>query len=157
MGVRPPNPQRPIPIADPGPEEQPLFTKCSTLIQESKDLLKQYSDLNNVKVDTSSRDKLLSTLAREQDAIDEAIKAGRRVAQAEIRVLLGFTDNALIENSHQGSNVLKAGAQEAQAKARARGEIVDGSKTEKWGVVAAETVKTFARMSKVAGADQMLE
>lgn len=102
-----------------------------------------------MRVDTSSRDKLLKTLAKEEDAIDEAIKAGRRVAQAEIRALLGFADTEAIENSEQGGKVLKIGAQDIQLKAREKGENVDEKKAERWAVVAAETVKAFGKMSKV--------
>lgn len=157
VGVKPVHPQLPFPIENLFPENQPLFTKSSTLIQGSRNLLKEYSDLASLHVDTSSRDKLLDTLAREGTDVDAAIKAGRRVARAEIRALLGFAENELIENSQQGSNVLKAGALWTQVKARAKGEMVEGGKMEKWGVVAAETVKVFGKMSKVAGADQMVE
>jgi len=159
VGVKPLHPQQPFPVEDPSPENQPLFTKSSLLIQESRKLLEEYSDLAGLRVDTSSRDKLLDTLAREGSDIDAAIKAGRRVARAEIRSLLGLADSELVENSQQGSRVLKAGALETQEKARAKGEMViaDGERMERWGVVAAETVKVFGKLSRVAGADQMAE
>lgn len=131
--------------------------KSSTLITESNNLLKEYSDLANLKVDTSARDKLLTTLAKEEVAIEKAIKAGRRVAQAEINALLGLADEESMEDSKQGSDVLKLGAQEAQAKARTRGETAESRKTESWAVVAAESVKAFGKMTKVVGGDEMEE
>lgn len=157
VGVRPIEPQRPFPIDDPCPENQPLFTKSSTLIQESRTLLQEYSDLAALRVDTSSRHKLLNTLAKEEAAIEEAIRAGRCVAQAEIAGLLGSVHDAPIQNSDSGSAVLKLGQQEMQARARERGEFVAGRKTEKWAVVAAETVKAFGRISRVAEVDDMVD
>jgi hypothetical protein len=160
VGVKPIHPQRPFVVADPAPEDQPLFTKSSFLLHESWKLLEEYSDLAGLQVDTSARDKLLDTLAREGREIDAAIKAGRRVARAEIRVLLGLADTGEPDgNRQQGSRVLKAGAVETQENARARGEMVmaDGERMERWGVVAAETVRAFGKLSKVAGADQMAE
>jgi hypothetical protein len=156
VGVKPIHPQQPFPVEDPSPENQPLFTKSSLLIRESGNLLREYSDLAGLRVDTSSRDKLLDTLAREGSEIDAAIKAGRRVARAEIRALLGFVDNELVqENSQQGGRVLRAGAMETQEKARVKGEmVVEGERMERWGVVAAETVRAFGKLSKVAGAGQ---
>lgn len=44
-----------------------------------------------------------------------------------------------------------------QARARERGEFVAGRKTEKWAVVAAETVKAFGRISRVAEVDDMVD
>jgi hypothetical protein len=35
--------------------------------------------------------------------------------------------------------------------------MADGERMERWGVVAAETVRAFGKLSKVAGADQMAE
>lgn len=154
VGVKPNDPQLPFPIDDLSGEDQPLFTKSSTLIHNSQNLLKEYSDLAGLDVDTSSRDKLLSTLDKEEKQIDAAIKAGRRVAQGEIRALLGIAhDDETTENSEQGSKVLRAGVEGAQAKARADGGGVDDRKMERWGVVAAESVKALGKMSKVAGAE----
>ena len=143
VGVKPHDPQLPFPIDDLSVDDQPLFTKSSTLIQNSQNLLKEYSDLASLQVDTSSRDKLLSTLDREEKQIDAAIKAGRRVAQGEIRALLGIAHDETIENSEQGSKVLKVGSEGAQARARVDGGVVDDRKMERWGVVAAEAVKAF--------------
>jgi hypothetical protein len=157
VGAKPVNPHRPFPIDNPSPVDQPLFTKSSTLIQESRNLLKEYSDLANLRVDTSSRDKLLSTLSKEEDDIREAIKAGRRVAKAEINALLGVVDDDNVEDWQQGSNVLKAGAPEAVKKAEAEGNLLDGGKMERWGVVATETMKVFGKMSRVAGENRRVE
>jgi len=155
VGAKPLKPQQPFPLKDPSPNNQPLFTKSSTLIQESKNLLEEYSGLATLKVDTSSRHNLLSTLAKEEAAIGQAVKAGRRVAQAEIRALLGLTSIEAVESGEQGSKVLRAGAQGAQAKAEERAkesaEVVDDRKLERWSVVAAETAKAFGKMTKVAG------
>ncbi len=153
VGVKPRNPQLPFPVDNPSPEDQPLFIKSSTLIQNSQNLLKEYADLASLRVDTSPRDKLLSTLDREGSQIDAAIKAGRRVAQAEIRALLGIAHDETVENGEQGSKVLRAGVEGAQAKARVEGEGVEEGKMERWGVVAAESVKAFGKISKVAGAE----
>lgn len=158
VGVRPIEPQRPFPIDDPSPEGQPLFVKSSALIQDSRNLLGEYSDLAALRVDTSSRDRLLDTLAREEVAIDGAIRAGRQVAQAEIAALLGLAHDEPVENGQRGSAVLRLGAQEAQARtAREKGESVNAGKTERWAVVAAETVKAFGKISKVAGLDRMVD
>jgi hypothetical protein len=157
VGAKPVSPQRPFPIDNPAPDDQPLFAKSSTLIQESKNLLREYSDLAKLKVDTSSRDKLLNTLSKEEKDISEAIDAGRRVAKAEINALLGVVDNEDVEKWQQGSNVLKAGAPEALKKAEAEGNLLNGGKMERWGVVATETIKVFGKMSSVAGEDRMVE
>ncbi|ERF70284.1 hypothetical protein EPUS_06325 [Endocarpon pusillum Z07020] len=153
VGVKPHDPQLPFPIDDLSVEDQPLFAKSATLIHNSQNLLKEYSELAGLRVDTSSRDKLLSTLDREERQIDAAIKAGRRVAQGEIRALLGIAHDETTENSEQGCRVLKAGVEGAQAKARVAGGVVDDRKMERWGVVAAESVRAFGKMSKVAGAE----
>lgn len=158
VGVRPNNPQLvPFPIDDPSAVDQPLFTKSSTLIQNSRDLLSEYADLAALRVDTSSRDRLLSTLDREAAQIDAAIRAGSRVAQAEIRALLGVAHDEAIENADQGAKVLQVGVEGAQARAGVDGDGGDGGaeerKMERWGVVAAESVKAFAKMGKFAGAE----
>jgi hypothetical protein len=127
-----------------------------------------------VRVDSSSsrRERLLATLAREEDILSDAIRAGKREARAEIAALLGYKVDQSVavagaDGRRRGSDVLRVGAQEVEAKARLRGEItgiqvVDGgggkNREEKWGVVAAEAVRAFAKMSKVvadadAGAD----
>jgi hypothetical protein len=151
VGVKPFHPQRPFPIEDPSPDNQPLFTKCAALVQESRNLLTDYSSLATLKVDTSARNKLISTLAKEEDDIEAAINAGRRVARADVLALLGVADNEPIEHIQRGSTVLKIGAQDLQDKARARGEVVDEAKMEDWGAVAAQSVKAVGKFSKVAG------
>jgi hypothetical protein len=162
VGVRPPNPRLPFPISDPAPDDQPLFAKSAALISESKTLLKEYTELAELRVDTSARDKLLATLEREEKELSEAVEAGRRVAHTDVSALLGSrfddSESGEIENPLVGRNVLGAGAQEAQAKARTRGEFTDRAmQTEKWGAVAKETVKAFGKMSRVAERSTVVE
>lgn len=129
------------------------------LLHQSTDLLREYADLATLKIDTTARDRLLSTLGREEIDIGNAIKAGRRVARAEIDALLGFVGDGSAEDGggQQGSSVLRLGAQEAQAKARAKGEGMDAKEVESWGVVAEETVKAFGKMSRVLASGEMVE
>ncbi len=95
----------------------------------------------------------MRTLDREGSQIDAAIQAGRRVAQAEIRALLGMAHEETVENGELGSKVLRAGKEGAEAKVRGEGNGVEGRTVERWGVVAAESVKAFGKISKVAGAE----
>ncbi len=98
----------------------------------------------------------MRTLDREGAQIDAAIQAGRRVAHAEIRALLGIVaHDETVENGEQGRKVLRAGVEGALARARGDGDGggVEEGIVERWGVVAAESVRAFAKISKVAGAE----
>jgi hypothetical protein len=153
-------------------DDEPLFTRSSSLLHDSRALLATYTSLANHRVDTSSRDRLLDTLAREQSELGRAIGAGKRVVQDQIGEMLGVSVSVSVCGSRGGGNgqdradrrlgldVLRVGAGQAREKMRGR-ERRDGVRRrdggggrdpvdESWTVVAAEAVKAFDKMNKVA-------
>lgn len=143
------SPSHPLRITHVAPYDQPLYKKCSILLQESRGLLARYHELaHEHSEDTLRMEDLSKTFAADRDQTARAIAAGRRVADADIDDMLADKLHNVrgrkaitAEDETRGREILQIGRNQRPALAE-----LD---QEGWGRVACRAQRAVEKLYRV--------